>query len=107
MRVPSAEVSGVYFQALYGDGAAALEFMWEKFVSGDDVFIEYAPNGVVVGEPVSVGRAIMIDMSFTTSLDQVGEFTLSFDGSGPLYATKYIANTASTADSVKLNGMTT
>ena len=105
LKVASADAAAVQFKALFGDAAKALDFIWASFNRGCDVFVEYAPDGVAKDRRVFCGRAIPMDTSFTTSLDQVGEFTVSFDGSGPLKRTTYVENNVDTAGTLKLNGI--
>ena len=89
LKVASADITAVFFAAAHGTAAEALNFLWKAFNTGCDVWVEYAPDGVAKGRTVNVGRALVADMSFTTSLDQVPEFSLSLEGSGPLVKAVY------------------
>lgn len=96
LRVAADDVEPVVFSALFGTAAKSLDFMWEKFVLGEDVFVEYAPEGIVNTNRVFAGRAIPMDMSLTCSLDGVPEFSVGFDGSGPLIKATYAASGSGT-----------
>lgn len=59
----------------------AIRVLLDAYINQTKPYVRYAPDGIGVGDTVFHGQAVLTDVSLSSSLDAMNEFTANFQGS--------------------------